>query len=169
MKATDKKLTKLQKVKKKAAKLLDCGRNKIWLDPTEPARISEGRTEEQVQKMIDDGLVVQRPNIGQSRGRVRQYRLEKYYGRHTGFGKRRGTRNARFSDRKIWMLRIKAIRKELKQLREEGRIDRTFYRVLYLKAKGGCFKSRKMMREHIVMEELKRKKEEMIMAQMGNK
>ncbi|KAI5180390.1 large subunit ribosomal protein L19e [Nematocida sp. AWRm80] len=156
----------LKKVRVIAAKVMDCGKNKVWLDPTEATKLAEGKSQEQVAQMIEDGLIVRRPDIGQSRGRVRQYRLEKSKGRHTGFGKRSGTRNARFPERKIWMLRIRAIRKDLKALREEGRIDKTTYRHIYMKAKGGCFKSRRMMKEYIVNEELRRKKEEMVMAQM---
>ncbi|OAG29451.1 large subunit ribosomal protein L19e [Nematocida displodere] len=157
----------LIKVRALAAKVMDCGKNKVWMDPTEATKLSEGKTHEQVQQMVEDGLIVRRPDIGQSRGRVRQYKLEKSKGRHRGLGRRKGTRNARFPERKIWMLRIRAIRKELKQLREEERIDRTVYRALYLKAKGGCFKNRKIMREYIVNEELRKKKEEMVLAQMS--
>ncbi|KAI5184334.1 large subunit ribosomal protein L19e [Nematocida homosporus] len=157
----------LTKVRKMAAKVLDCGKNKIWLDPSEATALAEGKTEEQVTKMVEDGLIVQRPTIGNSRGRVRQFRLERSMGRHRGLGRRRGTRNARFPEKKIWMLRIRAIRKDLKGIRDEGRIDRAMYRAVYLKAKAGCFKSRKMMKEYIANEELRKKKEEMVMAQMG--
>lgn len=157
----------LTKVRKIAAKVMDCGKNKVWIDPTELAKVAEGKTEEQVSKMVEDGLIVRRPDEGQSRGRVRQFRMERAKGRHRGLGRRRGTKNARFPEKKIWMLRIRAIRKDLKALREEGRIDRTTYRIVYLKAKAGCFKSRKMMKEYIVNEEQRKKKEEIVMAQMS--
>jgi len=157
----------LTRVRKIAAKVIGCGKNKIWFDPTEATALSEGKTPEQVSKMIDDGLIIRRPDIGHSRGRARQYRLEKSKGRHMGLGRRRGTKNARFSTRKIWMLRIRAIRKELKLQREEGKINRTTYREMYLKAKGGYFKNSRLLKEYIVAEELKKKKEEMAMAQMA--
>lgn len=157
----------LPKVRAIAAEVIGCGRNKIWMDPTELIKISEGKTKEQVSQMVEDGLIVRRPDIGQSRGRVRQFRLEKAKGRHRGLGRRRGTKNARFPQRKIWMLRIRAIRKDLKELRAEGRIDRTMYRSIYMKAKGGCFKNRRMMKEYVVNEEMRRKKEEIVMAQMN--
>ncbi|KAI5171307.1 large subunit ribosomal protein L19e [Nematocida sp. LUAm3] len=157
----------LTRVREMAAKVMECGKNKIWMDPAEITRIAEGKTEEQVKQMAEDGLLIRRPDIGQSRGRCRQFRFERSLGRHRGFGRRKGTRNARFPEKRIWILRIRAIRKDLKEIRAEGRIDRAMYRKVYLKAKAGCFKSRKMMKEYIVNEELRKKKEEMAMSQMG--
>ncbi|KAH9386144.1 large subunit ribosomal protein L19e [Nematocida major] len=158
----------LVKVRAIAAKVIGCGRNKVWMDPTESVKLSEGKTPEQVSQMVQDGLIVRRPDVGQSRGRVRQFRLERSLGRHRGLGRRRGTKNARFPQRKIWMMRIRAVRKDLKELREEGRIDRKMYRAIYLKAKGGYFKNRRMLKEYVVNEELRKKKEEMVsMTQAG--
>ncbi|EIJ89649.1 large subunit ribosomal protein L19e [Nematocida parisii] len=157
----------LVKVRALAAEVIGCGKNKVWMDPTESIKLSEGKTKEQVSQMVEDGLIVRRPDVGQSRGRVRQFRLEKSKGRHRGLGRRRGTKNARFPQRKIWMLRIRALRKDLKALRTEGRIDRTMYRSIYLKANGGYFKNRRMLKEYVVNEELRKKKEEIVMAQMN--
>ena len=39
------------------------------------------------------------------------------------------------------MMRIRALRKRLRELRDKGVIDRRTYRMLYLKAKGGEFRS----------------------------
>ncbi len=41
----------------------------------------------------------------------------------------------------MWITKIRALRRRLKELRDEGVIDKTTYRRLYLKAKGGEFRS----------------------------
>ncbi|KAI5188612.1 large subunit ribosomal protein L19e [Nematocida sp. AWRm77] len=154
------------KLRKLASQFFDCGKGKVWIDPEYKIGPDDRITDEKVKELIDTSVVIQRPTIGASRGRTRQFRREKALGRHCGMGRRRGTRNARFPDKKIWMLRIRAQRKELKELRAKGEIDKTFHRVLYLKAKGGYFKSRRLLFEYIAKEDLRKKKEEMAMAQM---
>lgn len=155
------------KLRKLASQFFDCGKGKVWIDPEYKIGPDDKITEEKVKELIDGSVVIQRPIIGASRGRTRQFRREKALGRHCGMGRRRGTRNARFPEKKLWMLRIRALRKELKALREKGEVDKTFYRVLYLKAKGGFFKSKRLLIEYIAKEDLRKKKEEMAMVQMG--
>ena len=46
---------------------------------------------------FSDGLVLRKPNVMHSRARVRARNLAKRKGRHTGAGKRKGTREARMS------------------------------------------------------------------------
>jgi large subunit ribosomal protein L19e len=157
----------LTRVRKIAAEVLGVGKNKVWMDPEEREELAMGKSVEKVQKMVDDGLILARPMRYPSRGRTRQYRLEKAKGRHRGPGKRSGTRNARLPEREVWMQRIRSLRRLLKELRATGRIDRTAYRALYLKAKGNCFKSKRTLLEHVTAEELRRKREEMVLSRTG--
>ena len=48
-----------------------------------------------IRKLVKDGLVVKRPIAVHSRSRVRRYAEAKAKGRHCGYGKRKGTANAR--------------------------------------------------------------------------
>ena len=48
-----------------------------------------------IRKLVKDGLVVKRPIAVHSRSRVRRYQEAKAKGRHSGYGKRKGTANAR--------------------------------------------------------------------------
>lgn len=48
-----------------------------------------------IRKMIKDGLVIKKPVAVHSRARVRKNTEARRKGRHCGFGKRRGTANAR--------------------------------------------------------------------------
>ena len=69
-------------------------------------------------------------------------RLEqKHKGRRKDHGRRSGSASARSPHTQQWMRTIRAQRHTLKDMREEGILDRSQYRHYYLKAKGGSYRS----------------------------
>lgn len=54
--------------------------------------------------MIKDGLVIKKPVAVHSRARVRKNTEARRKGRHCGFGKRRGTANARMPQKVSYVL-----------------------------------------------------------------
>lgn len=84
---------KLQK--RLAASVMRCGKKKVWLDPNETNEIANTNARQNIRKLIKDGLIIKKPVAVHSRARVRKYTEARRKGRHCGFGKRKGTANAR--------------------------------------------------------------------------
>ncbi|PKS07431.1 hypothetical protein jhhlp_006034 [Lomentospora prolificans] len=93
-------LANLLTQKRLAASVIGCGQNKIWLDPNEVNEISNANSRQTIRKLIADGLIIRKPVTMHSRSRARELNLARRDGRHRGFGKRKGTANARMPTKK---------------------------------------------------------------------
>ncbi len=78
--------------------MLGCGQRKIWLDPNEVSEISNANSRQTVRKLVADGLIIKKPVTMHSRSRARELNLARRIGRHRGFGKRKGTADARMPE-----------------------------------------------------------------------
>jgi len=138
---------KLQK--RLAASVLKCGQRKVWLDPGALADIAPANSRKTVSKLIKDGLVIKKPDVVHSRARVVARNEAKSKGRHTGYGRRKGTANARLPFKVLWMRRQRVLRRLLKKYREAKKIDKFVYRELYMQAKGNKFKTKRNLMESV--------------------
>ena len=85
----------LRTQKRLASAVAGCGKRKIWLDPNEVQEISNANSRATVRKLISDGLIIKKPVTMHSRARARELTAARRIGRHRGFGKRKGTADAR--------------------------------------------------------------------------
>ncbi len=129
-----------------AAEILKVGINRIVFDRNRLKEISEAVTREDIKRLIEEGAIKARKEKGISRGRVREREKKK---RKRGHGKRKGKKTARYPRKKMWINKIRAQRRILKELRDKGVLDRKTYRKLYLMAKGGYFRSKAHLLEYV--------------------
>ncbi|AGI48298.1 LSU ribosomal protein L19E [Thermoplasmatales archaeon BRNA1] len=143
-------MSDLRNQKRLAADILKCGENRVWIDPEHIEEVQDCITRGDVRTAIDSGLIKAKPKNGTSRGRIRHAAKQKASGKRKGPGSRKGTANARVPEKRQWIARIRPIRDELKQLRADGKITPSIYRLYYRKAKGGSYTSRRNLKQHMI-------------------
>jgi large subunit ribosomal protein L19e len=129
--------------KRLAASELKIGESRVWInpDPEVAGELSDAITREDIRSQIEAGNIKAKPKKGNSRARIRARMEKRAYGHCKGPGHRRGAKGARNPRKEQWMTKIRALRKRLKELREDGQIDCHAYRLLYRKSKGGEYRS----------------------------
>ncbi len=140
---------KLSTQKRIAAEVMKCGESRVWMDPEFEDEISLAITRNDIRRLVDEGAIQKKPVQGVSRGRARHKIRQKRKGQRVGHGKKKGKVTSKLSGKERWMMKIRPMRKELKKLRDEGKISPRVYRELYLKAKGNAFRNTAHLRTHI--------------------
>src|SRR2546427_6462534 len=127
-----------------AASILGIGVNRVWIttDPKVQDDILDAITRDGIRNLIRKNIIQKRPVQGVSRGRARERAAQRAKGRRRGPGSRKGGLNARTPQKTRWIQIIRGMRRHLRELRDQGRIDTAIYRRFYRQAKGGMFKTK---------------------------
>ncbi len=111
--------------------------------------IKKAITKNDIKSLIQEGVIQIVPKRGISRGRVRKAHDQKKKGLRRGQGSRKGRAGAREDTKTTWMNRIRLQRSYLKTLKDKNVITNELYRELYLKSKGGFFRSKRHIKLYL--------------------
>ncbi len=147
----------LKNQRRLAAAVLSVGVNRVWIDPEGAEDVEAAITRQEIRKLINEGVIRALPEQKSSRGRARERLAQKKAKRRRGPGRRKGAKFSVVSRKARWMSRIRAQRKRLRSLRERRIITVNTYRSLYMKAKGGEFRSIAELERYITENNLRRR------------
>jgi large subunit ribosomal protein L19e len=132
-------MTDLSAQKRLAADVLDVGENRVWLDPGAQEELEDAITREDIRELVEQGTVRAKEPAGNSRGRAKERAAKRSYGHQKGPGTRKGKAGGRQNEKQEWRNSIRAQRRKLRELRDDGDVTPGQYRELYDMAKGGEF------------------------------
>ncbi len=145
--------------KRLAAEILGVGVNNIKFDEERIDLVQEAFTREDIRALIKDGVIYYEKPHRNSRGRINRVKRQKKKGRRRGHGSRKGSKDARVDSRRMWINRIRKIRRYLKYLKDNDIIDTRTYRMLYRRAKGGAFRTFESLKHYMETEGILKRKE----------
>ena len=148
---------KLKTQKTLVAKILGCSNKRISFVSEHLSDIKEAITRQDLKGLIGQGIIRKKQKKGVSKVRARKYQIQKRKGKRRGHGSRKGKKTARLPKKHVWMSRIRVQRAFLKRLIEKEKISNKDYRALYIKSKGGFFRSKRHLQLFITEKGLMKK------------
>lgn len=144
--------------KRLAARVLKCSPKRVIFDTSKLKEIKEAITKDDIRKLTNQGTITEKQKQGIAQFRTRQKKKQKRKGRQQGYGSRKGKQNARLPEKQAWIHTARLQRALLKKLRDKQAITTQDYRILYLKSKGGFFRSEHHLKVYIKEQEIIKKK-----------
>jgi large subunit ribosomal protein L19e len=138
----------LSSKRRMAAQMLGVGESRVRIDPEATEQLQDAITRESIRGWLSAGLIWVEPAKGNSRGRVRARHLKgKTKGK--GQGSKKGAQGARVGKKRIWITRVRMMRRILKMLRDRGDITNANFKLLYGQVKGGQIRTRRRLDEEL--------------------
>jgi large subunit ribosomal protein L19e len=151
-------MTDLSSQRRLAAQILKIGQNRVWIDPERMDDVEGAITREEVRKLIHEKVIVSLPENGVSRSRAKTIREKKRKGRRSGPGSVTGAGYAKVTKKDAWMLRIRSLRRKLRELKANRTITEDTYSQYYRMAGSGRFQSVAELERNLKAADLWRKR-----------
>jgi large subunit ribosomal protein L19e len=151
-------MTGLKSQRRLAAQILKVGQNRVWIDPERIDDVEVALTRDDIRKLVHENVIKRLPEKGVSRARARVLHEKRKKGRRRGSGSKSGTFRAKISKKEVWMSKIRALRKRLRELKTSRIITENTYRKLYIMASSGRFSSIADMERYLKTHGLWRKR-----------
>lgn len=135
--------------KRIAARALKTSPHKVTFDNQRLADIKEAITKADIRILISEGAITKKPVVGPAKAKAKKIKTQKSKGLRKGPGSRQGKKTARLPSKEAWMVKIRKQRSFLKELKEKGKLTNETYRDLYLKSKGGFFRSKRHIKIYL--------------------
>jgi large subunit ribosomal protein L19e len=142
-------MSDLKSQRRMAAEVMNVGKNRVWIDPEHTDKVAEAITRQDIRNLVEGGTIGKKDVKGTSKARSKKNKKQKKKGLQKGHGSRKGAKNARKSSKDTWKEQIRAIRKRLREMRDEGTLNSEQYRDLYNKSKGGFFRDVNHVENHV--------------------
>lgn len=118
----------------------------MWIDPDRIDDVEIAITRDEIRKLVHEEAIQSIPEQGISRARARLLQKKRKKGLRRGPGKRS---KPRVSKKAVWMQKIRALRRRLRELKEKRVITESSYRQYYKMAGSGVFESIADLERHI--------------------
>ena len=148
----------LKSQRRMAAEILKVGKSRVWIDPERVEDVELAISREEIRRLIHEKAIRKLPEKGISLGRTRMLHEKRKKGRRRGHGSRQGPKGARFPRKKAWIIRIRAQRRRLRELRDKHIITESVYRRLYIMAGSGVFRSVSALERYMDAHNLRRRR-----------
>ncbi len=151
-------MANLRSQRRLASQILGIGQNRVWIDPARVEDVESAITREEVRKLIHEKIIQTMPEVGVSRSRAKTLLEKKRKGRRKGAGSFGGSQNASVSKKEAWMLKIRSLRRRLRELKASRIITETTYTQYYRMAGSGRFNSVADLERYLKAHDLWRKR-----------
>jgi large subunit ribosomal protein L19e len=151
-------MTNLTSQRRLAAQILKIGQNRVWINPEFMDDVESAITREEVRKLIHERVIVSMPENGVSRSRAKVIRSKKAKGRRSGPGSITGAGYAKVTKKEAWMIRIRSLRRKLRELKASRTITEDTYSLYYRMAGSGRFQSIAELERNLKANDLWRKR-----------
>ena len=132
-----------------SAQILKCGKHRIRFDSERLEDIKEAITKTDIRLLINAGAISKRSPLNTSKFWARKRKKQKGEGRQKGFGSRKGKKTARLNQKETWINKIRKQRRYIHSLRDNNLVATGAYRELYMKSKGGFFRSLRHLKLYV--------------------